>query len=96
MDNDKYTTMRVKTVCENKLGITFKGKRSKECNGWFVHAGKKISRVTVPKGRKPIPQKTYKKMAEQLILSVEDFDDLLACPLSLDDYRAILSKKKLL
>ena len=64
MKNNEYNTLRVKTACENKLGITFRD--GAEFNGWFVHEGKRIARVTVPHGRKPIPPKTYASMASQL------------------------------
>jgi hypothetical protein len=58
----------------------------KHYSGWFKHDGKRTARITVPMGRKNVPPKTYKKMAEQLKLAVTDFDDLLACPLKLDGY----------
>lgn len=94
MHNSDFSTQQVKNVCENKLNIKFRC--NKECNGWFEHDGKKIARVSIPKGRKPIPPKTYTSMAKQLKLSVEDMDNLLACPLSLESYVAILTEKALL
>lgn len=94
MNNSQYNTLDVKRVCENKLGIQFRG--TKECNGWFEYAGKKIARVTIPKGRKPIPPKTYKKMADQLNMAIQDFDALLDCPLSVNDYLNILRVQALI
>lgn len=94
MLNSDFSTQQVKNVCERKLNIVFRC--NKECNGWFEYEGKKISRITVPKGRKPIPAKTYKSMAKQLKLSVEDMDNLLACPLNLEKYLAILESQGLL
>ena len=85
MDNSKYHTMDVKKCCETKLEITFRS--GNELNGWFVLQGKKTARITIPKGRKPIPPKTYKTMAYQLKLTAQEFDDLLACPLSSEEYR---------
>lgn len=84
MKNSKYSTSDVKKQCENKLDIEFRS--GGEFNGWFWLDGKKTARITVPKGRKPIPPKTYKSMATQLKLAVEDFDDLLECPLTKEKY----------
>ena len=94
MDNASYHTLDVKRVTENKLGISFRD--GKEYNGWFEYNGKKIARITVPHGRKPIPPKTYKKMAEQLKLDIEHFDNLLACPLTLDAYIECLRQQHLI
>ncbi|WP_304022746.1 hypothetical protein [Desulfovibrio piger] len=92
MKNDVYNTLRVKTVCENKLNIVFRD--GSEFNRWFIYEGRKIARITVPHGRKPIPPKTYKSMAQQLKLPIEDFDELLDCPLKYDDYIKILKENK--
>lgn len=88
MRNSEFNTNRVKTVCENKLGIDFRD--GKELNGWFKLGNKKIARITVPKGKKPIPPKTYSSMANQLKLTIDEFDDLLACPLKYDKYVNII------
>lgn len=88
MKNSKFDTFNVKTKCENKLGIKFKGK--KEFNGWFKFNNMKIARITVPKGRKSIPPKTYESMATQLKLDVDDFNSLLECPLKKPGYIKIL------
>jgi hypothetical protein len=90
MKNSKFHTSRVKSVCENKLEIKFRN--GKEFNGWFWLDGIRTKRITVPKGRKPIPPKTYKSMASQLGLSVDEFDSLLECPLKLKGYIEIISK----
>ncbi|MBI4746257.1 MAG: hypothetical protein HY786_06930 [Deltaproteobacteria bacterium] len=84
MKNSKYSTSDVKKQCENKLDIEFRS--GGEFNGWFWLDNMKVARITVPKGRKPIPPKTYKSMATQLKISIEDFDDLLECPLTKDKY----------
>lgn len=94
MDNAIHNTLDVKRVAETKLGITFRD--GKEYNGWFEYNGKKIARITVPHGRKPIPPKTYKKMANQLKLDASHFDSLLACPLTLADYINCLRLQNLL
>ncbi|MEW6265561.1 MAG: hypothetical protein AB1641_21010 [Thermodesulfobacteriota bacterium] len=88
MRNADYHTADVKRICENKLKIAFR--HGHEFNGWFELNGIKMARITIPKGRKPIPPKTYKSMSMQLKLTVEQFDRLLECPLSLDQYQEIL------
>lgn len=90
MKNSKFHTNDVKSKCESKLKI--KHRKGKELNGWFVLDGKKTARITIPKGRKPIPPKTYKSMALQLKLTTAEFDNLLECPLTLRDYKEILKK----
>lgn len=84
MKNAQYNTSHVKDVCEKKLGIVFRS--GGELNGWVVADGRKIARLTVPKGKKPIPPKTYQSMAKQLRLATKDFDRLLDCPLSREAY----------
>jgi len=91
MNNSKYKALDVKNRCENKLHINFKS--GKECNGWFIYNKRKVARITVPHGRKNIPQKTYLSMANQLKLSVDDFDRFLDCPLKEDEYIRILKKQ---
>lgn len=91
MKNTQFHTKDVKSTCERKLQIEFRA--SKEYNGWYIFNGKKAARITIPKGKKPIPPKTYKSMANQLCLTVKEFDELLNCPLTGEEYEKILSKK---
>ena len=84
MKNSQFSTYDVKKRCEDKLDIEFR--KGKEFNGWFILDGKKAARITVSKGRKPIPPKTYKSVARQLKLNVGEFDDLLECPLEKPGY----------
>jgi hypothetical protein len=90
MKNSVFSVKDVNRVCENKLGIVFRP--GKEFNGWFEYGGKKIARITVPKGhsKKGIPTGTYRNMAKQLKLKAEEFDRLLECPLKYDGYVEIL------
>ena len=90
MKNTKFHTQDVKIRCEHKLQIEFRA--GKEYNGWFLFNGKKAARITIPKGRKPIPPKTYKSMASQLRLTVQQFDRFLECPLTQEQYIKILSE----
>lgn len=91
MDNTSYDTSDVKKVCENKLQIEFRD--AKEYNGWYLLDGKKVCRITVSKGKKFIPEGTYKSMAKQLKLAVKEFDLMLACPLSKADYDVLLADR---
>lgn len=91
MKNICYNTHDVKKCCENKLFISFKP--GKEFNGWVKLNSKKIARITIPKGRKFIPPKTYKTMAMQLKLTVTEFDDLLECINNYQEYISIVKDK---
>ena len=88
MKNDRFDASDVKRVCERKLKIEFNS--TKEYNGWYWLDGKKVVRITVPKGRKFLPPGTYSSMARQMRLSTAQFDNLLECPLSKADYDATL------
>ncbi|MBW1956064.1 MAG: hypothetical protein JRI76_08235 [Deltaproteobacteria bacterium] len=90
MKNAQFSAQDIKKCCEKKrkLGIHFKGK--KELTGWFKERELKICRVTIPKGRKPISVGTYKSIANQLKLTIDQFDDLLECPLDRNGYKKIL------
>ena len=89
MKNSQFNSNDVKTCCENKLDIQFRD--GGELNGWYLLEGKKVRRVTVLKGRKELKPKTYKSMASQLGLSVEQFDNLLDCSLGGQDYQSLIS-----
>jgi len=84
MKNGKFNTYDVKTTCEKKLNIVFRS--NGEFNGWYCLDGNKTCRITIPKGRKNIRTETYKSMARQLKLSIQDFDELLECPLTPEKY----------
>jgi hypothetical protein len=88
MKQSAFDTHDVKKCCEKKLDISFRA--GKEFNGWFRLDGKKTARITVAKGRKNIHPKTYKSMAAQLKLNIQQFDELLECPLGQDGYEKIL------
>lgn len=88
MRNAEFHTHDVKKCCESKLGIKFKP--GAEFNGWYTVDNRKAARITIPMGRKPIPPKTYKSMAKQLKLTIKEFDSLLECPLTRQDYDKII------
>lgn len=87
MKNNQYTVSDVRSKCESKLGIEFR--KAKEFQGWFYCNGKKIARITVAKakgGQSGIPKGTYKSMANQLKITIKQFDDFLACPFKYEHY----------
>ena len=84
MRNSEFDASDVRRICERKLGITFRS--AGELNGWYEHNGRRVARITVPHGRKFLPPKTYKSMATQLKLTVDEFDRLLECPLTTEEY----------
>lgn len=92
MKNASYKTNDVKRVCENKLDIQFRS--GKEFNGWYILDGVKTCRITVPKGKKDLKPGTYRSMAKQLKLSIDEFDLLLDCPLKKSEYETILSNQQ--
>jgi hypothetical protein len=94
MKNASYNSYDVIKQCETKLNIKFRTK--KECNGWYIYDDKKVTRITVPQGRKVLPPKTYKAMAFQLKLSVDEFDDFLDCPLDKDKYDRLLIDRQVI
>src|SRR5213594_3393986 len=94
MGRQQFDTALVKQRCENKLGIEFRD--GKEYNGWFIHEGVKVGRVTVAKGRKDLPPKTYKSIASQLKISEEQLDALIECPLKLNGYVEDLRRQQVI
>ncbi|MCX7011948.1 MAG: hypothetical protein NTW86_05170 [Candidatus Sumerlaeota bacterium] len=85
---DKHATSKALT---DKLRLRFGS--GKERNGWYELDGRKILRVTMPKGRGPLPTGTANSIRNQVKLTVEEFGDLLQCPLSGTDYEAIVRTK---
>lgn len=85
---------RVKSTLENKLGIVFKA--GKELNGWFIYKGKKILRVTIPKGRGDLKPKTQEDIRSKLRLNEKNFDTLNNCPLRLKGFIEILRAKNVI
>ena len=61
--------------------------------GWLIFEGKKILRVHYSHGRGSIPGRVSDKIRSQLKLTQQDFKNLIDCPLSRENYEAILKKK---
>jgi hypothetical protein len=64
--------------------------------GWLLVDGKKILRVHYSHGSGDIPDKIVNKIRGQLKLSKKDFRDLIRCPLTYQDYIAILRDKEII
>ncbi|MDI6793513.1 MAG: hypothetical protein QME81_11720 [bacterium] len=92
--NRIYLKQEVVAVLENKLAINFRV--TKELNGWFVYEGKKIARVTIPKGRGDLRKGTQSSIINQLKLTNELFSRLIECPLGEEEYVQILKEKQLI
>ncbi|MCH8290572.1 type II toxin-antitoxin system HicA family toxin [Candidatus Poribacteria bacterium] len=65
-------------------------RRRKEINYVIFRQGQRISRVTVPHGRKDLKTGTERSIRNQLLLDKEQFKDFVNCLLSGEDYAAIL------
>ena len=91
MKNAQYNSRDIKKTCETKLEIVFRD--AGEYNGWYWLNGKKVARITVPKGRKFVPVGTYANMARQLKLQASEFDLLLDCPLNKAAYDQKISSR---
>lgn len=94
MKNAQFDTLHIRKICHQKLGIDFEA--TKETNGAFYYDERKIYKISVPKGRKTLPAGTYAGIARQLKISIAQFDELLACPLSFECYIGILKEKGVL
>lgn len=88
MKNRKLTQ-----VLDSKLPSATTGS-GKENNRWVVLDGKKVLRVTYPKGHsgdvKPL---TLKSIREQMKLEKEDFEQFVECKMSGADYEVHLRKR---
>jgi len=91
MGREQSDTHELRTRCEKKLNIEFRS--GKESNGCFVHAGRRIARVTIPLGRKDLKVGTFGNMAKQLFLTNVQLNELIDCPLGLTEYLDVLRKR---
>jgi hypothetical protein len=74
-----------------KINLSFRA--GKERNAWFELDGRKILRVTMPKGRGPLTPGTARAIQDQVKLSTQEYADLIKCPLLGKDYEVIIRKK---
>jgi len=64
--------------------------------GWLIVKGKKVLRVHYSHGKGEIPKKIANKIRGQLKLSLKDFRDLIACPMTHEDYLNVLIEKEII
>jgi hypothetical protein len=62
--------------------------------GWFMFNDRKILRVHYSHGKGTLPGRVSDKVRSQLKLNQEDFRNLIDCPLTLENYVAILKRKR--
>jgi len=80
-----YRPTKLADCLEYKLGIDY-GK-GHERTGWYILQGKKILRVTVPKGHSgEVSPKIINKVIGSLRLNREEFRLLYNCPWTSSDY----------
>ena len=92
MDNGKYRSSDIKQRCIKKLRINFRNSGGED-NGWVEVDGARVGRITIPRGRKPVPAGTYHSMAKQRKLTVRQFDDLLGCRMDFGSYSNIVLRE---
>lgn len=91
----QYNYREVTRTFENKLSIDFG--TGGERNGWYLHGGKKIVRITLPHiHRGDIPKGTLNNIKNQTRLSSREFEELVDCTMSDADYETALRSKGLL
>ncbi|MDT8390549.1 MAG: hypothetical protein RRC34_08585 [Lentisphaeria bacterium] len=89
MSNGKFNSDDIKAKCETKGDVSFRS--GKHFVGYVLgKGGEKVSRVTIPKGRKPVPPKTFKDIAGGMLLDVGQMTEFVACSLKKPAYRKIV------
>jgi hypothetical protein len=85
---------RVWNAIVRKLDL--EARSTKERNAWLYWEGRKVLRVTVPKGRGDLAPSTHRSMANQLRLTLGQLDELVRCTLGRSEYIEILRGKGLI
>ena len=88
----RYRKQDVRRAVESKSGGIRKSR--KEVNLRIYLDGKRVLRVTVPKGRGRLHPRTAGKIRDQLKLDPEQFQRLVKCPLTGPGYEQILRDKQ--
>lgn len=86
-----FTKQQLANALARKLSLVFR--TGKERNAWFELDGKRILRVTMPKGRGPLTPGTARAIQDQVKLSMQEYANLIKCPLLGKDYEAIIREK---
>ena len=90
-----YSPSKVHDCLKDKLGISFRS--NGELNGWYCLGGKKVLRVTIPKGHsKELGSGTVRRIIGNLRLNSTEFKNLYNCPMSGKDYEAKVRSLKII
>lgn len=87
------TAAKTRKAFETKNQVEFR--TGKEPTGWIQNEGKKISRISIPKGNKDIPKGTLQNMAKYLSVSVDQLTDYVECKINGPDLIQIIIANKL-
>ena|SRR4030067_467809 len=63
---------------------------------WYVLDGKKVLRITLPNvhgGSGAISTGFLRQIREQLMLTTQQFEDLVGCPITAEQFEAIIREK---
>ena len=77
---------------ENKNEVQFRS--GKELNGWILHEGKGIARITVSKGNKDIPMGTHCSMARSLGITTSQLTKYVQCKIKGSELIEIILNNK--
>jgi len=76
----QLTSMDVTRACSGKLQMACKTKRGGEQNFYLRDADNRtVARITVPKGRNPVPPGTFSSMARQAKVTRKFFAETVKC-----------------
>ena len=92
MGECKFGNNKIKRVFEDKLDVDFRTRR--ENVGWVRIDNIKEVKVSIPHGRKKPRVGLYNEMLKQWYLNEEEFCNLIRCPMSGDDYKNMVKRKK--
>ena len=83
-----YRTHDVLKILETKLQMEIRSGKHNTC--WYYLVGKKALRTTIPHGRQPFKSGTQRAVMRQLMLTPDQFEDLMQCPLTSEAYERIV------
>ena len=82
----------LRRAIENKADSRQLGSKT-HINYAIYHQGQRVSRVTIPHGRKALTPGTLQSIRRQLRLGdMEQLENFVRCPMSKQDYEAILNR----
>jgi len=94
---DDFTEKEIRQKIINKLKPDLGGKRSKHKKGYIYLDGILIGKVKIPNDHNRImKEKKSQYIAKSLKLNDKDFNDLINCPLTGNDYYRKFKKKQLI